>query len=121
MGVGTFSAGRRGEALARGYLEGLGYRLLESNWHSGHDELDLIMDDRGTTVFVEVKSRGEGALGIPAEAVDAPKQRRMTRAAWAYLAARGSMNSSARFDVVEVYLGSGTIRHIPNAFYARER
>ena len=112
-------AGKRGERIACKELQSKGYRLLEANWRSGHNELDLIMDDHGTVVFVEVKARGKNALGAPAEAVDASKRRHMTQAALGYLAANGLTNAPARFDVVEVYLETGLTRHIPNAFFAQ--
>ncbi len=116
----TTSVGRRGEALAREYLEKAGYVTLRQNFRSGPREIDLIMLDGETTVFVEVKSRSKTRYGTPAEFVTPAKQRQLTLAAEAYLLAEhGRMDCSARFDVVEVYLESGEIHHIPNAFFAR--
>ena len=52
--------GRQAESLAATLLEGLGFRIVARNWRKyGADagELDLVADDRGTCVFVEVRSR----------------------------------------------------------------
>ena len=65
--------GRRGEGIAARYLRRCGYRILERNFRAAGAEIDLVAADRETLVFVEVKARSSGALGTPAEAVDARK------------------------------------------------
>ena len=115
----TTSVGRGGETQAREYLERLGYVLLRQNYRSGPREIDLVMQDGDTIVFVEVKARSRTNYGTPAEFVTPAKQHQLTLAAEAFLAQEGFSNVPARFDVVEVYLLSGEIHHIPNAFYAR--
>lgn len=115
----TTSTGRRGELLAKEYLERIGYSTLVQNFRSGSREIDLIMLDGETVVFVEVKSRSGTRFGTPAEAVTPAKQRLLTLAAEAFLAKNRQLDSSARFDVVEVYLKNGQINHIQNAFDAR--
>lgn len=109
--------GARGEELALRYLQKKGYRLLERNLRVGRDELDLVMRDGAYIVFVEVKARTSTAFGLPCEAVGARKQAHMARAAAAYLQALGE-DLPARFDVVEVDLVTGEVRHIDNAFMA---
>ncbi len=73
-------------------------------------------------VFVEVKSRTGGGYGLPTEAIVTSKQRRLVRAAQAFLAWGGFENCSVRFDVVGVHLGPGgrvcSIEHVPDAFCA---
>ena len=69
-------------------------------------------------VFVEVKSRSKTAYGTPAEFVTPNKQRLLTLAAPGYLLEMGLTDVPARFDVVEVYLSTGEVRHIENAFDA---
>lgn len=110
------SRGRAGEEAARIYLEQKGWRCIGQNVHVGHDELDLIMLDGATTVFVEVKLRRMGVSG--AEAVNLAKRRRISRAAIVYMTRTGGLDRSARFDVVEVgYDGAQMhIHHIPDAF-----
>jgi putative endonuclease len=94
--------GRRGEDAAAKYLKRQGYRLIARGVRSRLGELDIIAADGRTVVFVEVKTRRSGDAGHPTEAIDAAKQRRMTRAALAYLKAKGLLDYSARFDVVAV-------------------
>ena len=114
----TTSVGRGGEARAEAYLAERGYRLLRKNYRSGPREIDLIMQDGETVVFVEVKARAKTGYGTPAEFVTLAKRRLLTLAAQAFLLETGKTDVPARFDVVEVYLGSERICHIENAFDA---
>jgi putative endonuclease len=115
--------GRRGEAAAAEFLERLGYRILERTvrWKSG--ELDLVALDGRTIVFVEVKTRRDDERGTPAQAVDARKRARITRAALAYLKRHRLLQQPARFDVVAVVWpdadGKPEITHYRSAFEAR--
>ena len=114
------SVGRGGETLARQFLESKGYLTLRQNYRSGPREIDLVMRDGQAIVFVEVKSRSRTQFGTPAEFVTPAKRRQLTRAAEAYLAEESLLDMPARFDVVEVYLSSGRLNHIENAFDATE-
>jgi uncharacterized protein (TIGR00252 family) len=79
------AVGNSGEDLAARFLKGLNYRILERNVRNAWGEIDLVAQDRKTIVFVEVKTRSTGLFGGPRAAVNADKQRRMSRAAQAYL------------------------------------
>ena len=114
----TTTLGRGGEARALQYLEERGYKLLRKNYRSGHREIDLIMQVGCTVVFVEVKSRSKTAYGTPGEFVTPTKRRLLTQAAQGYLQEMGLTDVPARFDVVEIYLGTDRIEHIENAFDA---
>lgn len=114
----TTSVGRNGETLAKAYLEERGYATLHRNYRSGPREIDLVMQTGNTIVFVEVKSRSKTRFGTPAEFVTLAKRRQLTQAAQAYLMQTGLLDSPARFDVIEVYLSTGAIHHIENAFDA---
>ncbi len=114
----TTSVGRGGEAHARAYLEEKGFQTLRQNYRSGPREIDLIMKDGETLVFVEVKARAKTCYGTPAEFVTPVKQRLLTLAAEQFLIEEKLLDSPARFDVVEVYLSSGEVHHIENAFDA---
>lgn len=95
--------GDRGEAEAARYLRRKGCALLASQWRCRFGEIDLVARDRrGTILFVEVKLRGEGAVGLPRDFVDEWKRRRLRTAAELYLAQYG-IEAPARFDVAEVY------------------
>lgn len=108
--------GSIGEQSVRQYLEKKGWHFVAQNVHVGHDEIDLIMMDGNTLVFVEVKLRKPGVSG--AEAVDAAKRRRISRAAVVYMAKTGGLDRSARFDVAEVAFDGVQmeIHHIVDAF-----
>ena len=115
--------GRRAEALAATFLERLGYRIVARNWRQyGPEpgELDLVADDGGACVFVEVRSRTGDALGHPLETITAQKRARIIRAARLYLAAEAPSAAAYRFDVVGITFreddGPPEIVHLPNAF-----
>lgn len=114
----TTEAGKRAETLAREYLMRQGYALLAENYRALHKEIDLILRDGETIVFVEVKARASIRHGLPAEAIDRRKRRNLTIAATAYLAEQGFLDRPARFDVVELW--GGRIRHTENAFPPEE-
>jgi putative endonuclease len=82
-------------------------------------ELDLVADDRGVLVFVEVKWRRTGTFGGAIEAVDARKRAKLIRLAAHYLAQHRIRDRACRFDVVLIQDGEGTdeaVQHIANAF-----
>ena len=83
-----------------------GYRVLARNVRLRRGELDVVAEEGGDLVFVEVKSRRSVAYGTPAEAVGFQKQRTLVRLAAAYLARTGLGDRACRFDVVEVRLDS---------------
>jgi len=95
---------RQGEDAAAAALRERGYRIVARNVRLRRGELDIVADDRGTLVFVEVKTRRSRAYGTPAEAVTPAKQRALATLALAYLARRGLHGRVCRFDVVEVWL-----------------
>ncbi|HMB71669.1 MAG TPA: YraN family protein [bacterium] len=109
------------EQAARYLTEELGYRLLDRNVRLAGGEIDLVLNDRGTQVFVEVKAR-RGA-GRAAGAVTADKRRRVSRAAALWVARHGVASGGCRFDVVTVEGRGPSVRleHIPSAFEAADR
>ena len=114
--------GQLGEAAARKYLRRRGYKILARGDCVGGGELDLVALDRRTIVFVEVKTRQSHDAGSPAEAVDAEKQRRLTRLALGFLKRYRLLEHPARFDVIAVTWPAGkrrpAIEHFKNAFEA---
>lgn len=115
--------GRRAESLAADHLEARGYRIVARNWRQHGPEageLDLVADDGGTWVFVEVRSRTGQAQGHPLEAITPHKRARVIRAARLYLAAESPSAAGYRFDVVAVTFWEGErppeIVHVPDAF-----
>jgi putative endonuclease len=114
--------GQRGEAAAARYLRGRGYKVLARGDRFGPGELDLVMLDGRTIVFVEVKTRESAEAGHPAEAVDEIKQRRLTKLAVTFLKRHRLLEYAARFDVVAVTWPPAQrrpkIEHFPDAFPA---
>ncbi len=103
------------EARALWYYRLRGYRVLGTNVRSAGNEIDIIVRRGNRLVFCEVKSRREGGHGHPAEMVGAEKQRRLRRAAEAWLARRPDLAGlETSFEVVTVL--SGRLRRIRDAF-----
>ncbi len=116
------SLGERGERRAARYLRRHGYKILFTRHRRRYGEIDILAVEGKTVVFVEVKTRRNQDQGRPAEAVDAHRQKRLTRAALAFLKSYGLLEYASRFDVVEVVWPEAhkrpTIQHIRNAFPA---
>lgn len=116
--------GRRAESRARRYLEGRGLDFIEANYRCRSGEIDLIMDDDGALVFVEVRYRRNRDFGGALESIDAGKQRRLRTAAAHYLQyRRQDVEPACRFDVVLItgdaggnHGGDAGIDWIRNAF-----
>lgn len=104
------------ERLACDYLQRLGLELLTRNYRCRRGEIDLVMRERGTLVFVEVRFRRSDRFGTAAETVDAHKQRRLAAAAAHYLEHHPT-SLPCRFDVIALG-GDGGIDWIKDAFYA---
>lgn len=111
--------GKWGEDVALAYLLDQGYRLLDRNWHQGHRDLDLIMQQYDTLVIVEVRTRRNNLFMDPEQTVDALKMLSLSKAANAYIRLhRISLN--IRFDIVAITgtpSSDFTINHIEDAFY----
>jgi putative endonuclease len=117
--------GERGEAAAARYLKRLGYQIVARGERGRLGEIDLVAVDGRTVVFVEVKTRQSRDAGSPADAVDAEKQRRLTRLAMAFLKRHGLLEYPVRFDIVAVTWPENrrrpTIEHFRGAFEAQGR
>lgn len=111
------------ERAAARALESAGYRILDRNFQARGGEIDIVAEDGAALCFVEVKGRRSVAFGGPAESVTAEKQRRLIRAARAWLARSRGPDRTCRFDVVCVSEVSGRepeIEIIRDAFRIEE-
>jgi putative endonuclease len=112
--------GRRAEWAALLMLMAKGYRPRHRNWRGAGGELDLVMQHRDETVFVEVKARSDDLYGGAAAALNAKKQKVLVRAASAYLGRFGLWEHPCRFDLVTVERRGGIlswrVRHYRNVF-----
>ncbi|MBR4081727.1 MAG: YraN family protein [Clostridia bacterium] len=109
-----YVTGITGEAAAEQYLISKGMTCLARRYRAMDGEVDLVMDDGGVIVFIEVKSRPRGRHGEGLMAVTPAKQRRITHAAGAFLMEREWFGKPVRFDVVELCMDG--LYHVPNAF-----
>lgn len=94
--------GREAEERAVRYLKRRGYEVLTRNFRVRSGEIDIIALKKKEFVFVEVRLRGEGGMVTAAESVTLKKQKRIVRAAKAYLAKYPKVldRFSIRFDVI---------------------
>lgn len=113
--------GAEGERAAAEFLEARGYRILDRNYRTRLGELDLVADEGGTLVFVEVKVRRNDRFGGPAAAITPAKQARIARLAQQYVVSRRLGGRPCRFDVVLIRgadPGTRRIELLPGAFDA---
>ena len=111
------------ERRAERWLTRQGLRLIERNHHCRAGEIDLIMDDQDSVVFVEVRARAARALVDAASSVTRTKQRRIVQAARHFLAGRRDLwQRACRFDVMAMDgdQSDPDIRWIRDAFRERE-
>ena len=113
----TYDKGLAGESQAVQYLEKQGMQLVRKRYRASGGEIDAVMREGDTLVFVEVKLRNTGTRGEGLMAVTQGKQRRIVKTALYYLAEHDH-DGPVRFDVVE--LTSNGIQHIRDAFQGRE-
>ena len=111
--------GRRGEAAAAAYLEERGYRIRARRYRAAGGEIDLVAEEGGDLVFVEVKASERASR--PEQRVHRAKRQRLTRAARHYIqygAAADEADRGCRFDVIAVWLRAvgAEIEHWPAAF-----
>jgi putative endonuclease len=105
----------RSERRAAWHYRLRGYRILAANAWAGGNEVDLVARRGRRLVFCEVKERGREDYGAPADFVGPEKQRRVRRAAEAWLAAHPELDElEVSFDVVAV--GPGGLRRTGDAF-----
>lgn len=103
------------EQLAGAYLQAKGCHVIEYNYYCRFGEIDIIFKDGDYFVFCEVKYRRSTRNGMPAEAVDIRKQKRISKCAMYYLTVHGFFNSNIRFDVISVL--DEKMEWIRDAFY----
>lgn len=114
------------EAVALQYLTTQGLQMLQRNFQCRLGEIDLIMRERDTLVFVEVRYRRSARYGGAAETVDWRKQRKLIRTAQVYLSMHCRHHSPpCRFDILGIAPGAGSAGYhfdwLPNAFGLSDR
>ncbi len=107
-------SGDAAETRAQNWLERQGLRLVTRNYRCKAGEIDLVMQDGESLVFVEVRYRSHGGFGSAVESVTPAKQQRLRRAAEHYLQ-RLRPIPPCRFDIVGIG-ADNRIDWIRNAF-----
>lgn len=111
--------GQAGEAAALRHLQERGYRILAHDWRSRVGQIDIVAEDGETLVLVEVKARRGTSFGLPQEAVDARKQRKLRTLLEVYRAQTHRREQPCRIDVVGLLLDEqlkvGSVEHIRDA------
>ena len=106
--------GQTAELRAAAFLQTRGLKLVARNWRCRFGEIDLVMQDGATLVFVEVRLRSRSDFGGAAASVTPAKQKKLLAAARQYLAGLKTL-PPCRFDVVALS-GSDAPEWIENAF-----
>ncbi|MFO8061691.1 MAG: YraN family protein [bacterium] len=102
--------GEIGEDTAVQYLKSLKKNIIERNYYSPFGEIDIIVEEAGTIVFIEVKYRESGRMGKPVEAVDFRKKKRIVLSARHYMMKHPRLaEHNVRFD----FIGIDTDRNPP--------
>jgi putative endonuclease len=119
MKITSVERGRTGEAFAVKHLQDKGYRILARNYRHRRCEIDIVAWDKGTIVFVEVKSRGYRSLE-PDPSPSAGQIKRILVAANSYLHSKAPQASGCRFDLVRIRVENRLteIEHLEDAFDA---
>ncbi len=106
------------EDRAAGYLEDKGFRIIARNARMRLGELDIVAEESGEVVFVEVKARNSRAFGGPEYAITSKKKVRLRRAAKEFLVRKRLTSRPCRFDALLIYTGPGgpEFTHIRDAF-----
>jgi len=94
--------GQQAEQWANNYLQQQGLELITKNYSCRRGEIDLIMQDKQTLVFVEVRYRKSSAFGSALESVDHKKQAKLIFTAQHYLQQQASSFMAYRFDVIAI-------------------
>ncbi len=116
----TTETGKITEKFSCEYLLLQNLTFLDQNFHSKYGEIDLIMLDGSTYVFIEVKYRKNNSFGGSLVAVSQSKQEKLRLCAKFYLQLKqlNEYNTPCRFDIValEGDIENPNINWLKNAF-----
>jgi putative endonuclease len=91
-----------GEKLAAGFLQGRGYRIVETNYHCPEGEIDIVARHGDFLVFVEVRTKRSKQFGSPEESITPVKKERLRLVAARYREDHDDLPEQWRIDVVVV-------------------
>ena len=120
--MGSKELGDLGEEHAARSLALNGYSIIARKFRCRSGEIDIIAMDKGTLVFIEVRSRSDEEYGLPYETINHVKKRRIRKVATAFQLRYGLLDHDSRFDCVSVIFDkSGNIKDteiIKDAFWS---
>lgn len=120
MKISNKTIGDLGESIAEEYLSYIGYKIITKNFRCKIGEIDLIGIDKKYLCFIEVKTRRSEKYGLPCEAVNYKKMKKIYKVANIYILKNKIYNYNFRFDIVEIRLNirqnTKSIKLIKNAF-----
>lgn len=97
--------GARGERIAASFLDRKGYRIRETNFRCREGEIDIVAEQGGFLVFVEVRTKTNAAFGTPEESITAAKKEKLVTLAQTYIESHAGLPANWRIDVVAIELG----------------
>lgn len=110
--------GKIGETIACSYLKKKNYSVLTTNFRNKYGEIDIIAQKDTTLIFCEVKTRTQTIQGLPYQAVDYYKIRRIQKLAQMYVLTHVRHSIQLRIDVISILLSKTqklrSIRHFKN-------
>lgn len=115
--ISSHDYGQRAEQLAHDFLQQRGLKLITRNYRFSGGEIDLVMQDGQTTVFVEVRARQSTSFVDPVETIGPKKVQRLILAGQRYLQdTRFAATPAYRFDVLLIRgsIESAEIEWIPD-------
>ena len=98
MKINANNAGLEAEKLAATFLMNHGLKLVTQNYHCRFGEIDLIMQDAKTLVFIEVRLRSNAKFGSAGASITPQKQQKLIATAQHYLQQHG--DTACRFDAI---------------------
>ena len=113
------NAGLEAEKLAATFLFNQGLRSITQNYHCRYGEIDLIMQDAKTLVFVEVRLRKDSLFGGAGSSITPQKMQKLILAAQHYLQTHNQSQSeqACRFDAILMHsVDAKSIEWVRNAF-----
>ena len=111
--------GLRGEDMAIKTLKKAGYKIVERNHRNRLGEIDVIAEEGGALVFVEVKKRNTERFGEAVCAITEQKKRHLIKAALFYMKMHDCFGRSIRFDVIGI--DNDRTKLVKNAFLVEEK
>ena len=95
--------GQRAEQRAKNYLQTQGLKLISQNYSSRYGEIDLIMEDNDSVIFIEVRMRKNNDFGGALASIDSKKQKKISNTAQQFMSNKGWLNSKPmRFDAIGI-------------------